>query len=302
MKPHMTVKATEDILIGQACAALWCRVALSVVLCTSAMNACGVVQVTDDLGVSLSLHRPAQRVVALAPHITELLFAVGAGASVVATVDHADYPAEARQIPSLGSHQSISVEALLRFAPDLVVAWHSGNGSVLINRLRDLGLKVYASEPRTLPDIAETLRRLGHLTGNDAMAQAEARQFLNTFEALASTYRHRAPLRVFYQVWHKPLTTLNGEHLISNVIRLCGGRNVFSDVVPLAPRVNIEAVIRANPEVIIASGDPDDPGDWKTAWLQWPTIDAVRRERLHIINPDLLQRHTPRVLRGASLL
>ncbi len=259
-------------------------------------------RVVDDFEQLVVLDAPATRIVSLAPHITELLFAIGAGEKIAAVVRHSDYPAAARALPRIGEIKTVNFEALIALQPDLVLAWHSGNGAELIARLRELGLRVYASEPRALPDIAATLSKLGRLTGHEQQADAAAAAFLSEYTALRERYAGANPVRVFYQVWNEPLVTLNGRHLVSNIIRLCGGENVFAAAIPLAPKINIEAVVRANPQVIIASGAGDARPAWLDMWDAWPSIDAVRDGQLYFVPPDLLQRHTPRILAGARLL
>jgi iron complex transport system substrate-binding protein len=265
-------------------------------------SALAEITVTDDLRATVTLAGPAMRVVSLAPHITELLFAAGAGEQIIGVVRHSDFPPAALEIAQIGSYKSISYEALLALQPDLVVAWHSGNGSEIIARLRELGLTVYVNEPRTLPHVARALRDFGQLTGHAEAASSAADSFEARFTALQARYRDRPLVSVFYQVWNQPLTTLNGEHLISDVIRLCGGNNVFADAVVLAPQINVESVIRVDPQVIVASGMGESRPEWLDMWEAWPSIRAVRTHQLYYVPPDLLQRHTPRVLDGAEIL
>jgi len=263
---------------------------------------CADIEVVDDRGDTLVLERPARRIVSLAPHVTELLFAAGAGESVIGVVNHSDFPAAAREIQQIGSNRSVSQEALVALQPDLVIAWYSGNGPEIIDRLRAFGLKVYVNEPRVLADVARSLENFGALAGAGAIGAAAARAFIDGYEALEHRYRERSPVSVFYQVWDEPLTTLNGEHLISDVIELCGGRNVFADALPLAPRISIESVVRSNPDTIVASGMGISRPEWLDDWRDWPSINAVKYEQLYFVPPDLLQRHTPRILDGARRL
>jgi iron complex transport system substrate-binding protein len=258
--------------------------------------------VIDDQGTPITLSAPAQRIVSLAPHLTELLFAAGAGSQIVGVVEHSDYPAAASRIAQVGASKSVSHEALIALKPDLVLAWHSGNGAHLITRLRELGLTVYANEPKKLPDIARALRDFGLLSGHAEIGDAAAEEFMQTYTQLLRTFADREPVTVFYQVWNQPLITMNGEHLISAVIELCGGRNVFADAIPIAPRINVESVLRLDPDAIVASGMADARPDWLDMWKAWPTLKAVRNQQLYFVPPDLLQRHTPRLLDGAKML
>lgn len=259
-------------------------------------------RVMDDVGREVRLAAPAQRIVSLAPHITELLYAAGAGAALVGAVEFSDYPPEALSLPRVGGHDRFDVERILALRPDLVVAWKSSTGGSAVERIRELGIPVFLSEPRRLGDIPEDLLRLGRLAGTEAEARRAAERFRSRLQTLRERYAGAAPVRVFYQIWHQPLMTVNGDHLISDVIRLCGGVNVFADLPVLAPQVNVEAVLAADPEVIIAGGLAVERPEWREAWRTWSSLAAVRDDHLYFIHPDLIQRHTPRVLEGAEQL
>lgn len=260
------------------------------------------VSVEDALGREVTLTQPARRIVALAPHIVENLFTAGAGDRLVGVVSYSDWPRAAQQIPQVGSFNAFSLEQIAALAPDLVVMWGSGNGPRALDKLQRLGLPVYVSELRQLGDIPGDIRRLGRLAGTSATADREAAQLEAGFRELAQRYRERRPLPVFYQIWHEPLQTVSGEHLISEVIELCGGRNLFADARGLAPRVSLEAVLAADPEAIIAGGMDSQRPEWLEYWRRFPALQAVHREALLSIHPDLLQRPTARLLNGAREL
>lgn len=246
------------------------------------------VHVLDDYGNTVRLPAPARRVVSLAPHLTELVFAAGGGAGVVGAVDYSDFPPAARALPRVGSDAHINIEAVLALQPDLIVAWPNAGSIRSIDRLAELGLPVFRSEPRELDDIATTLERLGVLTGSAADAARAARAFRTRRSELEQRYAARPKLRVFYQVWDRPLLTVNGAHVISKVINLCGGENVFAHLPLIAPEVNAEAVLRAKPEVILTSDAQAKPPRW------------LREGRFAVVPADLMQRHTPRLLDGAE--
>jgi len=264
--------------------------------------AVNAVQVTDDIGKKVSLDKPAQHIVSLAPHVTELLFAAGAGDAVAGVVSYSDYPPEAAQRPQVGDAQNLDVELIVALQPDLVVAWKSGNPTPQLEQLIRFGLPVFYSEPRRLEDIATNLERLGHLAGRDAPALAAAEKFRAGTRRLVERYSGAEPVRVFYEIWHQPLMTVGGPHLISQLIHVCGGQNVFADLTALAAAVDREAVLMADPEVIIASGTTEQRPPWLDQWLDWPQLYAVKRKQLYFIPPDLIQRHTPRLLKGAQRL
>jgi iron complex transport system substrate-binding protein len=275
------------------------RPVLAVLLLMFAAQAQAVESV-DILGDDIQLAQPAQRIVSLAPHITELLFAAGVGARIVGADAWSDYPPAARNIARIGDSSRIDLERVLALKPDLVVAWDSGNPRADIARLRQLGVPVFISEPRRLQDIADDLRKLGHLAGADAAADAAAQVFEAHVVALRAKYAGQRPLRVFYQISAQPLMTVNGAHLISALLALCGGRNVFADLTPLAPAVSTEAVLGADPDVIIAGSWPGEPDNAFDTWKSWPQLRAVRNGRLYTVPADDMHRATPRILDGAQ--
>ena len=262
----------------------------------------GEVAVTDDLGERVALAAPARRIVSLAPHVTELLFAAGAGAQVVGTVDYSDYPPEAKAIRRVGGYSRLDFEAILALKPDLLVGWASGNGPDALQRLRQLGIPVFASQPGALPELGATIEKLGALAGTPVAADRAAAEFRARLGALRARYAGRDEVSVFYAIWNRPPITVSDAHLISDVIRLCGGRNVFGRLRALAPTVNEEDVVRADPEAIVASGVGDEPPEWLDDWKRWPRLTAVARGNLYVVPPQLIQRATPRVLDGAERL
>ncbi|MDP2824950.1 MAG: cobalamin-binding protein [Sulfuritalea sp.] len=274
---------------------------VAAVLALGCLPAHAGIVVTDAGGAVVKLAAPAQRIVSLAPHITELLFAAGAGGRVVGSVDYSDYPPAARALPRVGGH-SLDLEAIVALQPDLVMGWGSGNAPAAVSRLRSMGLTVHLSEPNRIEDIAGELERVGKLAGTEATANAAAAAFRERYAKLAARYSRRPPVDVFYQIWKQPLMTVNGKQIISDAIRLCGGRNVFSQLPILAPTVTVEAVIAANPEAIVASGMDESRPEWLDDWKRWKTLAAVARDNLYFIPPELIQRHTPRILDGAERL
>jgi iron complex transport system substrate-binding protein len=262
----------------------------------------GQVEVRDDYGHAVRLPAPAQRIVSLSPHLTELLYAAGAGAALVGAVEYSDFPEAARGLPRVGSDAAIDLEAVLALRPDLVVAWPNAATRRAIERLAGIGLPVFRSEPRELEHIAQTLERLGLLAGTREQGAAAAAAFRAGVARLERRYAGRAVVRAFYQVWDRPLVTVNGEHLISKVMRLCGGENVFANLPLIAPQIDREAVLRANPQAIIASGPNGRRPAWLDEWKAFSGLRAVAEGHLYAVPADLIQRHTPRVLAGAEAM
>lgn len=264
------------------------------------LSAQAAVSATDDAGQLLTLAHPAQRVISLAPHVTELLYAIGAGEQLVGADEFSSYPPAAKSLPRIGRAGALDLERIVALHPDLVVGWGSGNASAQVAQLQRLGIKVFISEPRALADVASSLRRLGELTGKKVGAGAAAAEFETGIAQLRQRYAESKRLSVFYEIWDKPLMTVNGQHIISAVLALCGGENVFADLKPLAPSVNLEAVLRKEPQIIIGSGSDETRPHWLDDWRRWPRIPAVTHNNLFHIPPDLIQRHGPRLLDGAT--
>ncbi len=258
--------------------------------------------VIDDRGREVYGSGRPERIISLAPHLTELLFAIGAGERIIATVEHADHPAQARSLPRIGSAVQLDLERIVALDPQLVIAWASGNPRAQMERLEALGLKVYYSEPTDFAGIARDLRRLGQITGTMHSAEAAAAAFEREIGDLRARYSGRAPITVFYQVWDPPLMTVNDRHLIGEALQLCGGTNVFGDLKALVPRPGREAVLAANPEVIVTGGPGEDRADWLEPWRAWTGLTAVQRDNLFFIPPSLIQRPTPRIAEGTGLL
>ena len=272
----------------------------AIVLSALTVQAYSVVEVYDDEGTQITLAIPAQRIVSLAPSLTELIYSAGAGENLVGVVEHSDFPAAAKALPIVGRFDLLDIERILELDPDLVVAWQTGNPRSSVHQLRQLGLTVYVAEPKSLAAIPSHIERLAVLAGKELNDLKVIYDFRQKLEVLDSKYRHQSPVTIFYQVWDRPLITAGGNELINDIIRLCGGRNVFANIRRVAPKVSREAVLKRNPEVIIASGMDIERPEWLDDWLRWPSLKAVANKNLFFVPPDLLQRHTPRALLGAA--
>jgi iron complex transport system substrate-binding protein len=259
-------------------------------------------RVTDDAGRAVVLATPARRIVSLAPYITELLFAAGAGEYVIGASGYSDYPPAARDIPRIGSGMALDLERIVALQPDLVVAWESGNPADQVARLHALGLPVFLSEPHTLEDVGTSLLKLGQLTATGEPARLAVTAYYEQLASLRLSNTGKQPVRVFYQLWDQPLMTVNDTHIISDVIQLCGGVNVFAGMGLLVPQVGIEAVLERNPAVIIAAADGGNAPNLLDTWQRWPGLRAVDGGHLYTIPGDLLVRHSPRILAGVTQL
>lgn len=285
------------------------RLALALALAAAlsiGMTHAAPVSAIDDNGDTVTLAAPAQRVVSLAPHVTELLYAAGGGAKLVGAVSYSDYPPQAQSVPRVGDNRALDLERIAALKPDLIVVWRHGNAQQQLDRLRELHIPLFFSEPHHLDDVATSLTRLGVLLGTEKTAQDAANAYRGQIAQLRATYAQRAPVSVFYEVWDQPLMTINRESMISDAITLCGGRNVFAALRPLVPTLSTEAVLAADPDAIVTASPgataPDRPLPALERWRAWPQLKAVAHGNLYAIDGDLLTRAGPRIAQGAQRL
>jgi len=274
-------------------------------LALALLTACGVataaVSVSDDTGTDVVLPRPAQRIVSLAPHATEMLFAAGAGGAIVGVVAHSDWPAAARALPRVGDAAALDLERIASLRPDLVVAWPY-TAPPQLAALRAQKVAVFVSDPKSIAGIADGIEKLGTIAGTRDIANASAGALRARLADLKERHASGARLRVFYEVWNEPLYTIGGRHLISEAIGVCGGENVFAALRIPAPSVTVEAVVAAAPDVIVGGDDSGKRPPWLDDWKRWPSIPAVRDGNLYGAAGDLLHRPGPRFVDGVAAL
>lgn len=256
--------------------------------------------ITDDRGKAMTLSAPAQRIVTLAPSIAELAYAAGAGERLVGVARFSDYPPAVKDIPRIGDASRVDLERVLSLKPDLIIGWKSGNQTADIERLEQLGFRVFVIEPATLAAIPRLLRSLGRLAGSEVAAAGTAEKFERAIAELRERYGSRPRVRVFYEIWHQPLMTVNGRHMINDVIRLCGGSNVFAAVQSLTPVVSLESVIAAQPEVVLGGSSAITAEEFAAQWRRYEGFVKLRGVKAMFVNPDWIQRQTPRILEGAQ--
>lgn len=275
------------------------RVVALILVCAS-LTAC-----SDTARTSVELEQTdalpiASRVVTLAPNLTELVFAAGAGQSLVGASAYSDYPPEALDLPLTGDAFMVDHEQLALLQPDLLLVWQSGTPAHVVDELRGMGYRVESIRTRGLEDIAAALLRIGELTGHGDAAATVAKVYQSQLQALRDEFSGAEPLSVFYQISSRPLYTVNGEHYVSELIELCGGRNVFVGLSDLAPTIDVEAVIDLDPEVMLASTDAGD--DAFAEWSRWPHIAANRYGNHFLLPADEVGRATPRVIVAGEAL
>lgn len=269
---------------------------LSILLLTSRALA---IEVNDDEQRLVQLSAPAERIISLVPHATELLFEIEAEHRILATVDYADYPKAAQDLPRVGDYNALNSEAILSLQPDLIIAYPGGPTRPEVDRLIDLGMTVFFSDPQSLEEISQTVRQFGTLTGQDTQAELSASTFEQGMMSLGEAYSDRTELSVFYEVWHDPFYTLNGENFISHILSLCGARNVFADLPISAPQVSLEAIVAQDPDVIVTNAQRAGSD---SHWQQRQQMKAVRNQALVGVDPDVMHRPTPILLTGARQL
>lgn len=258
----------------------------------------GLLPILLLLGLSaVAAERP--RIVSLAPSVTEIAYAAGAGPSLVGTVEYSDFPAAARDLPRVGDGWQVDVERVLALRPDLVLAWATGTPQATIAKLEAVGLRVESVETQRLADVPAALRWLGALAGSPGEAEAAAGEFESEIRRLRQRYSGARTVSVFIEIDDDPLYTVGGQHVISEAVTLCGGRNVFADLRQVAPPVDLESVLARDPQVIVSTDDTI--ADPIAAWRRWPHLAAVRAGAIYSLPADLVARATPRLASGVAL-
>ena len=277
--------------------------ALLAIASVPAAFAGGAVTLVDDAGRTVTLPHTPQRIVSTAPGATEMLFAAGAGARVIATVEFSDEPAEAKQVPRIGDSNAVDIERLVALRPDVVVVWEGGNSVAMIDRLETLKLPLYRHKLEKLHDIPMSLRRLGVLADTRTVADAAARDVEMRLAALEQRYG-QSPQKptVLLEVWNRPIYTVGGAQMMTDSLRLCGARNVFADLKEQGPSVNTEAVIRRDPQIIVAVAPPGISREWLAEWKRFGTLRAVRDGRLVPYEDQRLSRLGPSAVGGTEAL
>jgi iron complex transport system substrate-binding protein len=237
-----------------------------------------------------------ERIISVAPNLTELLFAAGAAPQVVAVSEYSDYPEAAKSLPRIGDAFRLDYEAIVALSPTVAVIWDGGTPAGVSERLTELGIRVVGVPAYRLDDIATGLVELGAIAGTEAIAAAAAAEFRGRIEALRRTYRDRERLRVFIEIDDAPLFTVGGGHLITEIVELCGGINVFAEATALALPVDLESVLVRAPQVIL-SADDSDPVAF---WARFDGLDAVRHGSVFRAPADRLSRPSPRIAEGAA--
>lgn len=270
------------------------------------LHVCGLAsahQISDDDGRVLNLPQPATRIVSLSPGATAMLFAAGAGARVIATARYSDEPAAAQKIPRIGDAQSFDIERILALQPDVVVAWASGTPPQTLERLERLGLRVYHHRVTRLDDFAPALRRLGQLAGTSIIADPAAATLASRIETLRLRHAQDSPERVLIQIWDKPLYTIGGAQLLSDIVQACGERNLFDDLDAASAAVSTEAVLTRNPDAILAiAPDAQTAAAWLASWRAFPALSAVQHRRLLAYTDPRLSRLGPETIAAAETL
>lgn len=268
---------------------------LAIVLAIALTPACNQ-QTPESPQTELGNAESFERIVTLAPHLAEFVFAVGAGDKLVGVSAYSDFPPEVAGIPVISDAFTVDQEQLALLEPDLVLAWQSGTPVALVDELRKVGYRVVSVETRNLGDIVNAIRLIGELTGNAAQGEKIAHQLSVDFTSLALANRDKPEISVFYQVSSRPLYTINGAHYISQILGFCRGRNIFDELDELAPTVTVESVVNRDPEVLLAGSiDGSLPFD---DWSRWDSMAANRLGNRFVVSADYIGRPSTRLLKA----
>jgi len=243
-----------------------------------------------------SLAFAKQKVISLAPHLTEMMFSAGAGDQLIGAVESSDYPEASTRIPRVGGYSALNYEKIVSLKPDVVLVWDGGNSHQEISRLEKLDITIIRFTSKRLQDIPQTIRQLGKLFDTEPQANQVAKQLEQQLEKQTLNYQHRPKISVFYQIWDKPLITVGKHQFISEAIELCGGKNIFDDQKQPAPQVSSEAVLSRNPQLILLGGQSNKQAAWQSYWQNFSQLKASQQQHIYKLNADLYQRPTARLI------
>ena len=262
--------------------------------------------VTDMSGRRVCIKADKPKIISLSPGSTELLFAAGAGAQVIAVDLHSDYPEAVASLPRVGGYPNINIEAIVGLQPDLVAIWKGGNSPAVVKQLESLGITTFDLDAVTLDGIKQALVLIGEIAGTQAQAKKTIDVFSTRLKTLQTQYAHLSPVPVLFEFWHTPLIVAGNRLAINDVITLCGGRNIYQDITAPTAKISIESVVVRNPQVIIGSdprgNTPETRQEMFDYWKQWPNLQAVQQQQLFSVTSNLIARPTPRVLEGAEMI
>ena len=245
-------------------------------------------------------HKPS--IIALSPHIVEILYDIGAGEQIIGTTAFADYPEQAKNIPIIGNYIRLQIEKVIALQPDYIIAWKSGNPSDDLARLKQLGFKIVYSEPNSFEDIAKEMREFGQLTGHENQAEQQAQKLLGELKLIRAQYLDKTPIMVFYELWSRPLTTVAKGSWPQQFLNICQASNPFKQVAMPYPQVNIEKVLQAPIQLIIQPLSVNQSDKIGFNWQDWPIIPAVKNNQLIQPNADAMHRMTMRSLKALKSL
>jgi vitamin B12 transport system substrate-binding protein len=235
-------------------------------------------------------------IIALSPHIVEILYDIGAGEQIIGTTDFADYPEQAKSIPVIGNYLRLQIEKVIALKPDLIIAWKSGSPSDDLARLKQLGFTIIYSQPNSFIDIAKEMREFGELTGNKEETEQKAKQFLTKLAAIKEKFQNKAPITGFYELWSRPLTTVAKGSWPQQFLSICGVNNPFEQVITPYPQINIETVLQTPVELIIQPLSENQTDKQGFNWQDWPVIPAVKNKQIIQPDADAMHRMTTRSL------
>ncbi|WP_233267492.1 cobalamin-binding protein [Paraglaciecola sp. L3A3] len=242
------------------------------------------------------------KIIALAPHIVESLYEIGAGEQIIGTSSHADYPEAAKDILRVGNYASLQLEKILQLKPDIILAWQTGNPMSDLARLEKYDFKIVYSKPLKLEDVASEMIMLGELTGRQEKAKQMATKYLNKLNQLTQEYADTPPVIVFNELWSRPLRTVAGQSWPQQQIDLCGGKNPFADVPEDYPAIGLEQVLVSEPQVILQPSQHGEESPDRIKWQQWPHLPAAKNDFIFLLDADKVHRMTSRMLEEVEVM
>jgi len=254
----------------------------------------------DEVGREVAFSFPPKRIVSLAPNVTEILFSLGLDEEIVGVSIHCNFPEKAKTKVQVGSYISLDFEKIVSLKPDLIIATGAGNTRDMVERLERLGFPTYVIFPKNLEDVLQSIRHIGQVAGREREGMEIIQGMRRRRESVVELTQGLPRPRVFLQIGEAPIVTVGKNSFANDLIRLAGGENIAGKEKEMYPRFGMEEILKRSPEVILVSS-MNPKGNYEKVlqeWSRWKTIPAVKNGRLHLIDSDLVDRPSPRIIEG----
>ncbi|HCX04590.1 MAG TPA: cobalamin-binding protein [Clostridiales bacterium] len=258
------------------------------------------VKITDGYGREIEIEKPAEKIISLAPSMTETIFALGAGDRLVGVTTYCNYPEEAKEIDQVGDFEGPNLESVIEKNPDVVVALAMGDDEK--SKLEDAGITVFLQDPQNLGEVFDNIKKIGTILGLQEEAESLTSNMNAKKDSIVETVSNYDSKKVFYEVWSEPLMTAGPGSILDEMINLSNGENIAYDAESLYPEYSLELLIERNPEVYLTADDGFKTVEDIKNREGYENITAIKENNIYMLHPDIVSRTGPRIIEGLEMI